>query len=81
MPQLMILCPNKGKEIPTGLEISASDLSKSPGARMFTRCPHCGILHGWSRSDGYLKETPVEQIRRKEPPQDDAEISQWVVEV
>lgn len=81
MPELMIKCPNKGREIATGIEISAAEAQTAKGARMFTRCPHCGILHGWSRSDSYLKEAPVETLRRQDrPAEDDAAMSQWVVE-
>ena len=84
MPELMIVCPNKGREIATGIEVSPSEPRKA--ARLFIRCPHCGILHGCSPSDGYVKETPVGTLRRQdEHAQDklkqvDAAMSQWVVE-
>ena len=84
MPELMIVCPNKGKEIATGIEISATEPRKT--ARLFIRCPHCGILHGCAPTDGYVKETPVETLRREgkneeaKSKQDDAALSHWVVE-
>lgn len=79
VPELMITCPNKGKEIATGIEISLTEPRKA--ARLFVRCPHCGILHGCSPSDGYVKEAPVEALRQVDKPaEDDATLSQWVVE-
>jgi hypothetical protein len=79
VPELMIVCPNKGKEIATGIEVSADEPRKA--ARLFIRCPHCGILHGCAPSDGYVKETPVEAMRHEDKPkQDDAAVSHWVVE-
>jgi hypothetical protein len=78
VPELMITCPNKGKEIATGIEVSPNEPRKA--ARLFVRCPHCGILHGCSPSEGAVKETKVVTLRREEKPADDATMSQWVVE-
>ena len=54
MGELMIRCPNKNKEISTGIEVKPGDLAKLPKTRTFTQCPRCGMVHSWTLADARL---------------------------
>jgi PilZ domain len=49
---VLIKCPRTGRNISTGIRLTvADDLSKLSGARRFTQCPSCKVVHGWMPSD------------------------------
>jgi hypothetical protein len=56
---VLIRCPNTGRNIPTGIRLTAADdLGKLSRARRFTQCPVCKVVHGWLPSDASLAPAP-----------------------
>jgi hypothetical protein len=56
---VLIRCPNTGRNIPTGIRLTAADdLGKLSRARRFTQCPVCKVVHGWLPSDASLEPAP-----------------------
>jgi hypothetical protein len=52
---VLIKCPKTGKNISTGLRLTAADdLGKLSRARRFTQCPCCKTVHSWLPSDASL---------------------------
>lgn len=47
MGTLLIKCPKSGRELSTGIQIEAPDVSRLPQVAGQTRCPHCGSVHFW----------------------------------
>ncbi len=54
MGVLVIRCPNKNKDISTGVEVSPGEMCKLPNVRTFTQCPRCGMVHSWTMADARL---------------------------
>jgi hypothetical protein len=52
---VLIRCPNTGRNIATGVRLTAADdLGKLSRARRFTQCPCCKTVHSWLPSDASL---------------------------
>ena len=54
---VFIKCPNTGKDISTGIQLTCDDLSKLSNIRRFTKCRHCQRLHGWSPHEANPRQT------------------------
>ncbi|CAN0373560.1 unnamed protein product, partial [Phaeothamnion confervicola] len=57
MAELMFACPNNGREVSTGIQVTAADFGKMPNQRKLSQCPHCKMVHGWMIRDAWLKAT------------------------
>ena len=56
---VVIKCPKTGRELVTGIVLTAADdLSKLQNVRRFTQCPGCKAVHGWMPSDASLHCSP-----------------------
>jgi hypothetical protein len=55
-PSVFIKCPDPGKDIPTGIQLTCADMSKLSNIRRFTRCPHCRRLHGGMPNEAHPKQ-------------------------
>jgi hypothetical protein len=52
---VLIKCPKTGRNIPTGIRLTAADdLGKLSRARRFTQCPCCKTVHSWLPSEALL---------------------------
>jgi hypothetical protein len=56
MREIMVKCPETGKEISTGIWCDGESFSRLPFIVSHTSCPLCGQLHGWSKADAWLSE-------------------------
>ena len=55
MSQLLILCPNTRRLLPTNRSIRATALAGADlGVNTIGPCPHCGQHHTWTIADAYL---------------------------
>jgi PilZ domain len=52
-PSIFITCPDTGREISTGIQLTCGDISKLSNIRRFTKCPHCRCLHGWTPKEAH----------------------------
>lgn len=57
MSFLMIRCPQSGREVLTGIETDCQSFEKMTDVIAYTRCPHCGIEHGWWPDEAWLTES------------------------
>jgi ribosomal protein S14 len=48
----MIRCPQTGRPVSTGGEITEG-ASKRPDTRTFSQCRHCGRVHGWTVAEAW----------------------------
>jgi hypothetical protein len=53
--QVMVVCPNTGKEIPTGIVALKIMFETQDYINMKVTCPECGEVHTWSKKDTFLK--------------------------
>jgi hypothetical protein len=51
---LMIMCPNTGQPISTGIETDEYSLSQIADVLARTRCPVCGLEHAWWKREAWL---------------------------
>jgi hypothetical protein len=58
-PFVLIRCPRTGKDIWTGIRLTAADdLAKLAGVRRFAQCRHCKVVHGWTAKEASLNAMP-----------------------
>ncbi|HEY6258743.1 MAG TPA: PilZ domain-containing protein [Xanthobacteraceae bacterium] len=58
-PYVLIKCPRTGRDIWTGIRLTAADdLAKLAGVRRFAQCRHCKVVHGWTASEASLNAMP-----------------------
>lgn len=55
MPQVMIRCPETGKDVYTGLNFDWSTLDWEPLGELSFRCNECGQEHAWTKEDAILR--------------------------
>jgi hypothetical protein len=56
---VLIRCPKTGRNISTGVRLTAADdLAKLSRARRFTQCPCCKAVHSWLPGDATLAAPP-----------------------
>lgn len=55
MAMVKIKCPVTGKDVPTGIEMDLQSFSSVTLTNNRVRCPHCGEMHTWSKSDAFLE--------------------------
>jgi hypothetical protein len=58
MGAVMIRCPQTGRAIPTGLEMSADDFARTPVFFARTRCPICQSDHEWFAPQAWVCDSP-----------------------
>jgi hypothetical protein len=52
---VLIKCPRTGRDISTGIRLTAGDdLRKLSDVRRFAQCPCCKVVHGWMVSEASL---------------------------
>jgi hypothetical protein len=56
MREIMIMCPETGNEIPTGIGCDGESFSRLPFIVSHAHCPLCGKPHTWSKNDAWLSE-------------------------
>jgi hypothetical protein len=56
MGVVVINCVASGKVVSTGIEIERATFEALPDIRAQLRCPACGGLHLWSKSDAWLSD-------------------------
>ena len=56
MGLLMIVCPNTGQPISTGIETDEYSLDQVPDVLARTRCPLCGLDHSWWKREAWLAD-------------------------
>ena len=54
MGDVVIKCPNTGKEIPTGMSFSRQLWEAAKIEQNQVRCPACGQTHTWDKKDAKL---------------------------
>jgi hypothetical protein len=62
MPDIMIRCPTRGVEVPTGLTSEAIQFDSLYGITIPMQCPACGRMHNWRREDAWVRR---DQDRRE----------------
>jgi hypothetical protein len=58
MPEVLIRCPQTGKDVPTGIILDAEVFLKANLHDKEAHCPHCGRQHHWEQADAYLRNPP-----------------------
>jgi hypothetical protein len=65
---LMIMCPNTGQPISTGIETDEYSLKQIADVPTRTRCALCGLDHTWWKREAWLADAPPQgfatQIRK-----------------
>ena len=56
MGVVVINCAASGTVVSTGIEIERATFEALPDIRAQLRCPACGGLHLWSKSDAWLSD-------------------------
>lgn len=51
MMNLMIVCPNTGRNADTGFTMTAARLAVAPLEGNAFECGHCGEYHAWTKAD------------------------------
>jgi hypothetical protein len=67
MGALMIMCPNTGQPISTGIETDEYSLKQIDDVPTRTRCPLCGLDHTWWKREAWLvdqRAQPLLQLAR-----------------
>jgi hypothetical protein len=62
MGDLMIMCPNTGQPISTGIETDDYSLRQIDDVPTRTRCPLCGIDHTWWKREAWLADQPKRRL-------------------
>lgn len=66
MNEIMIRCPETGKDICTGIYSDPATFDLTSFFVSHPNCPVCGRQHSWSKSDAWLgdKEAPLRENER-----------------
>jgi hypothetical protein len=56
MGVVMIRCPNTGRDISTGIDTDQASFDRFPDVLSHSRCPMCGLEHGWWKREAHLVE-------------------------
>ena len=59
MGVVMIRCPQTGRDIPTGIEMSGEQFNAAPVFFSRVQCPVCDREHEWFAKDAWVCESPV----------------------
>jgi hypothetical protein len=59
---LMIMCPNTGQPISTGIETDEYSLKQIVDVPTRTRCPLCGLDHRWWKREAWLADAPPQGL-------------------
>lgn len=58
MGNVMVRCPETGREIPTGLQADRASFDRSPVFFARAYCPICRTEHEWFARDAWICEEP-----------------------
>jgi hypothetical protein len=58
MPEVLIRCPQTGKDVPTGIMLDTDAFLNANLHNKEAHCPHCGRQHHWDQSDAYMRTPP-----------------------
>jgi hypothetical protein len=61
MSEVLIRCPQTGKDVPTGLMLDDQAFLNADLPDQEAHCPHCGRQHHWQKNDAYLRRPPLER--------------------
>jgi hypothetical protein len=61
MPEVLIRCPQTGKDVVTGLMLDDQAFQNANLRDQEAFCPHCGRQHHWDQTDAYLRSPPGER--------------------
>jgi hypothetical protein len=65
MPSMVVInCPHTGEEVPTGLVMDLLGFAVLTES-LELKCPGCGGVHRWARSDAWLSVTYQARARSK----------------
>jgi hypothetical protein len=70
MASLMIMCPNTGQPISTGIETDEYSLRQIADVLTRTRCPVCGLEHAWWKREAWLANAPLPDVASGRPPRE-----------
>jgi hypothetical protein len=59
---LMIMCPNTGQPISTGIETDEYSLKQIVDVPTRTRCPLCGLDHTWWKREAWLADASPQRL-------------------
>ena len=59
MAAVLIRCPDTGRAIATGIETDRFSFETLPDIESKLRCPACGKIHVWRRSDAWLEGSNI----------------------
>jgi hypothetical protein len=62
MGALMIMCPNTGQPISTGIETDEYSLKQIDDVPTRTRCPLCGLDHTWWKREAWLADQRAQPL-------------------
>jgi endogenous inhibitor of DNA gyrase (YacG/DUF329 family) len=54
MAMIMIKCPKTGKDVATGIKMEKTDFDSSEMSGNSVKCPHCGDMHVWDKSQAWV---------------------------
>jgi hypothetical protein len=63
MGVVLIICPQSGKEVTTGIEIDGASFSQLPDVIVRSLCPDCGSHHAWWTHEARLQKS-AEMVAR-----------------
>ena len=55
MPQVMIMCPETGKPVYTGMNFDWWSFESVQLPKSSIACPKCGEVHEWEKTDAFLQ--------------------------
>ena len=58
MPEIVITCPNTGKEVATGLSLDEQAFAREVLPRSSFKCLVCQQTHLWQKKDARLRQRP-----------------------
>jgi hypothetical protein len=54
MNTVMIKCPQTGRWVSTGIDVTPDGFAKMPAVASKMHCPACGRDHSWSKKDAMI---------------------------
>jgi hypothetical protein len=55
---ILIVCPETGKRVPTGIAMSDEEFARADLQPNVLRCPACGRVHQWTKAQADLRQGP-----------------------
>jgi hypothetical protein len=67
MAMVTIICPETGRPVSTGIETDTETFERLPNAYADLKCPLCGRVHRWRKSDATLVDGARAPVDRPKP--------------